>query len=59
MENAFKIKEGGVKDGRIWRDTEEEGDDRRKKSGTEQREKQMIINRRWGEGVGVPSAGFV
>lgn len=39
MENAFEIEEGGVKDGRIWRETqreiEEEGDDRRKNKGGE------------------------
>lgn len=37
MENAFEIEEGGVNDGRIWRETqremEEEGDDRRKNKG--------------------------
>lgn len=37
MENAFEIEEGGIKDGRIWRETqreiEEEGDDRRKNKG--------------------------
>lgn len=44
MENAFEIEEGGVKDGRIWRETqreiEEEGDDRRKNKGG----RQIIIN---------------